>query len=188
MKAAGLLAPAIMIVMPAFAQPPAPQRTITDNRVTRGKDTNGAQQPVAAPQSTIDSLLDSTEDLNSIRDSYLRRLAGDGCRPDVAIRVAELRSRLEGKDSRGAAQDTAASQQTSFELEGSLLILAAGWYQARPEAASQRPNREAERIRLLEYVLSPETPAAGTEPSGGDRAQLKAELDRLLATCHGAGQ
>ena len=187
MKPARLLVPVILMAA-AAAQPPAPQRTILDNRVTRGKDTDKARQPGAASQGAIDSLLDSTENLNTIRDSYVRRLAGGGCRPDVAVRVAELRSRLEETNSPGAGQDAAAKQQTSVELEGSLLVVAAGWYQPRPETAQQRPNREAERTRLLEYVLSPESPAGGAEPAGTDRTQLKAELDRLLATCHGAGQ
>lgn len=188
MKIARLLAPAMLIVIWASAQPPAPQRTILDDRLTKGKDTDKTRQPAAAQQGTIDSLLDSTEDLNSIRDSYLRRLAGDGCRPDVAIRVAELRSRLDGNNSPGAGQDGAAKQQTNSEVEGSLLVLAAGWYQARPETAPPRPNRDAERNRLVEYVLSPESPAGAGDSSRADGTQLKAELDRLLATCHGTGQ
>ena len=178
---------AVLAALPGLAQPPAPQRTIMENRVTSGKDTGKAQQPAAAPAGTIDSLLDSTEDLNSIRDSYLRRLAGDGCRPDVAVRVAELRSRLEDKGS-SDPERSAAAQRTNFEIEGSLLLLAAAWYQPVREAASQHPNRESERARMLEYVLSPETTSAEAGPSGNDRAQVKAELDRLLATCHSAGR
>lgn len=169
----------------AFAQTPQPQRTILENRVTKGKDGDKTQQPAGTPESAIDSLLNSTEDLNSIRDGYLRRLAGDGCRPDVAIRVAELRSRLDQTDP--ARARNAAPQQTDFELDGELMLLAARWYDARPEVAVQRTNRDAARAQLLEEVLAPRG-ATANAPSGSDRAQLKAELDRLLATCHAAAQ
>lgn len=172
---------AIPLALAAFAQTPAPQRTILENRVTQGKD-KPAEQP--APARSLDSLLNSTEDLNSIRDGYLRRVAGDGCRPDVAIRVAELRSRL-GENGRpnGQAPIAAASSQTSADLESSLLLLAAGWYQSRPDHAPPRANREADRNQLLDFVLSPKDPEAGAAQSAADAAQVKAELDRLLATC-----
>jgi hypothetical protein len=185
MKPVAWLASALFVALSAFAQQTAPQRTILEDRVTKGKDNEKAQQPAMASEHAIDSLL-STEDLNSIRDGYVRRLAGDGCRPEVAIRVAELRWKLDENDSRGRAQN-AAAQRTAFELEGSLVILAAGWYQSPTEAAPPRANREAERTRLLEFVLSKNTPAEAP-PASADRTQLKAELDRLLATCHGAGQ
>jgi hypothetical protein len=175
----------------AFAQAPAPQRTIMENRVTHGKSTESktqADQPAPASGQTIDSLLNSTEDLNAIRDGYVRRLAGDGCRPDVAIRVAELRSRLDETASRrGQAQNTAAVDASSAELEGSLLILAAGWFQTGAATAPARANREPERAQLLDFVLSPKEPETRAAASGANAAQLKDELDRLLATCRNAG-
>jgi hypothetical protein len=158
-----------------------------ENRVSTGKTSDKPQQPAVTSPGAIDSLLDSTEDLNSIRDGYLRRLAGEGCRPDVANRVAELRSQLDENGSRGPARN-ATIQQTNFQIEGALLLLAAGWYQMPAEAAQQKTSRDAERTRQLEYVLSPGDGSVEAAPSGAGRAQLKAELDRLLATCHGAGR
>lgn len=184
-KPVWLLLAAIFATLCSFAQSAPPQRTIMENRVTTGKANDKAQQPAPASDRAIDSLLNSTEDLNSIRDGYVRRLAGDGCRPDIAIRVAELRSRLDENGSGRAA--SAGPQQTNFEMEGSLIILAAGWYEQRAETAPKRANRDAERTQLLDMVLSPGNPSAETAAPGADRAQWKAELDRLLATCHGTG-
>lgn len=196
--------PGLLAVMSAFAAvgqsgqsrqaPPtaSPQRTILDNRVIRNApgDRNKATepQPEAASGRTIDSILESTEDLNSIRDGYLRRLAGDGCPPDVAMRVADLRARLHGDGSRSSATPAAGTgaaqpRQSGADLEGSLLILAAKWYDA-PPAASVAPAlaaRDADRARLLELVLSPKEPQAAT--GGADAIQMKAELDRLLVGC-----
>jgi hypothetical protein len=140
-------------------------------------------QPEAVSGRTIDSILDSTEDLNSIRDGYLRRLAGDGCPPDVAVRVADLRARLRGDGSRSATTPAAPqSRQSEADLAASLLLLAARWYDAPPAtgAAPAIAARDADRTRLLELLLSPKEPPAA---ASADPAQMKAELDRLLAGC-----
>jgi hypothetical protein len=186
MHAKTLRAAAVLMALPAFAQSPAPQRTILENRVTQGKAKDSNLQPAGAPERTIDSLLNSTEDLNSIRDAYLRRLGGDGCRPDVAIRVAELRARLDDNDlHRGRPQNTAAAiQQTNAELTDSLLILASGWYQPRAENTASRANPERDRAQLLDFVLSAKDSVPAASP-GAAAAQSKAELERLLATCRG---
>ncbi len=171
----------------AAAQNPAPQRTILENRVTQGK--SKPEQPAPAPGQTIDSVLDSTVDLNSIRDEYVRRVAGDGCRPDVAIRVAELRARLQENSPRASqASGPAASSQTSSDLEGSLLILAAGWFQPRTEQAPPRASHEADCAQLLDFVLSPRDPEGIQARSGQDAGSVKAELDQLLATCRAGGR
>ncbi len=183
-----LYAAAYLIAVSACAQSPTPQRTILENRLTQGKTKDSTPERSATPGRAIDSLLDSTEDLNSIRDAYVRRLAGDGCRPDVAVRVAELRARLnENGAGRDRGQTTAAAIETRAEMADSLLILASGWYQQRADSAPARPNPERERAQLLDLVLSPkDSQAAGAVPAA-DAAQSKAELDRLLATCRGAG-
>ena len=189
-------------LVPAQTQPgqAAPQRTILDNRVTHGPsgEQGKEQRPPSdgAPGRTVESLLNSTEDLNSIRDGYLRRLAGDGCPPDVAIRVADLRARLSeggspsGGARRAARDNDAAQDESSAELEGSLLLLAAQWNQARPEAtpAKASAGRDSERARLLDMVLSPADPRAAATQPGADAASMKTELDRLLAGCHAAAR
>ena len=180
--------------LPCAAQQPTPQRTIMENRVIR--DAPGDRNKPAQPQEgasgrTIDSILDSTTDLNSIRDGYLRRVAGDGCPPDLAIKVADLRARLhEDAPRMGAAApaNAAQSRQNEDDLESSLLILAAKWFDAAPSSPAVATGmREAERARLLELVLSPKAPATAAT-NGADAAQMKAELERLLAGCRQAGR
>lgn len=190
MRSKLLYTAAFLIAVAAFAQEPAPQRTILENRVTQGRAKDNTSDRTAAPERAIDSVLNSTEDLNSIRDAYVRRLAGDGCRPEVAIRVAELRANLEETDThRGRSQTTAAAaQQTSAELTDSLLILASGWYQPRPESEPPRVNPDRDRAQLLDQVLSARDSQSAAPSTGADPAQAKAELDRLLATCRGAGR
>jgi len=191
---APVLVAAISVFAAAAQTPPpaSPQRTILDQRVIRNApgDRNKAPEPQAEAASgrTIDSILQSTEDLNTIRDGYLRRLAGDGCPPDVAMRVADLRARLHDDGSRSSAAPMAGAgaaqpRQTGADLEGSLLILAAKWYEP-PPAASAAPAlaaRDAERARLLELVLSPKEPQPAA--NSADAVQMKAELDRLLVGC-----
>jgi len=141
--------------------------------------------PAPAPGQTLDSILSATENLNAIRDGYLRRLAGDGCAPDVAVRVAELRARLRAGE--GPAAKKSPTAMSSADMENSLLVLAVSWYTWRPAepAATKAPGTEAERNRLLAAVLSPRE-ARDTAPKADSPAQLTAELERLLETCRAA--
>ena len=198
MRMIGAVALAGALIQAAGAQsgqstssdPGSPQRTIHENRVTTSRSGTGAneqngQQNTPSGQA-IESILSSTEDLNSIRDGYLRKLSGDGCSPDVAARVAELRAQLGEKAESGSRGQPATTQRSAADLESSMLALAADWYNRRPaessSIASANPaTRDAERGKLLESVLSPRD----SQPAGAalDKAQLKAELDRLLAAC-----
>ena len=65
------------------------------------------------------------------------------------------------------------------------ILVGAGtmWAQADPPAATARTS-EAERARLLEYVLSPGDSKAAAQSA--DAAQMRTELDRLLAGCRPA--
>ena len=158
----------------------------------------GAQAPVATPApaqdapsaapapQTLDSILSATENLNSIRDGYLRRLAGDGCAPDVAVRVAELRAQLRARA--GAEAKKAPTAMSSADLENSLLVLAVSWYTWRPvePAPAKSTVTDMERNRLLSSVLAQQQPAQAGGPQPDGPAQLNAELERLLESCRAA--
>ena len=183
MKTIGWLAAAILAPLIMLAQDAAPNRTILENRVTQGKDKDKAPDTVHAPENAVDSLLSATDDLNSIRDGYLKRLAGDGCRSEVAVRVAELRWQLQQDGAAaGRPQNSPAPQQTNLELADSLMILAAGWYRPHADTTPASARREPDRAQLLELVL-PKSDSPEAAPATADSAQLKAELERLLATC-----
>ncbi|MFN7997600.1 MAG: hypothetical protein U0Q18_28535 [Bryobacteraceae bacterium] len=163
------------------------QRTIRENRVTTSRESDRkGQEPADKPSGqAMDSILSSTEDLSSIRDAYLRVLSGDGCSPEVAARVAELRALLGEKKAAGATASLGATEKSAAELEGAMLALALDWYKRPPveSASTLAPaGRDAEHARLLEAALSPQQQPAAA--AAGDRAALKAELDKLLASCH----
>jgi len=163
------------------------QPTIREDRVTRAPAGTQNGKPDEPSQNvpsgrTMNTVLSSTEDLNSIRDAYLRRLSGDGCAPDVAVRAAELRSRLHDDAA------NAGTQRSSADIERAMLALASDWY-AKPlgEApAAAAATREAERAKLLDAALAPADSPAAAETT--DPAQLRAELDRLLAGCRSAAR
>lgn len=175
---------------PAGQQSPA-QPTIRENRVIKtplgkgGEAQDRNRNEVSGE--TLNSVLGSAEDLNAIRDNYMRRLEGDGCAPDVAIRVAELRSRLSKEGSAGRQEGT----QSSADLEGAMVVLAAEWTSktfadSSEAAATSTATRETQRARMLDAVLvSRDAPAASGSQSE-DPNQLRNELDRLLATCRSA--
>lgn len=170
------------------AQTTPAQRTIRENRVTTGKTDNAQGRDTAASGQAMDSVLSSTENLNTIRDGFLRRLSGDGCSPDVAARVAELRALLHDGEVRhgGAAlQSVSASERSRAELESAMFVLASTWYTKRTadtpgNARKPAMDSEGERTRLLESVLAPNESGAA---QSADTAQMRAELDRLLAGC-----
>jgi len=180
---------ALVTALALAAQAPA-ERTIRENRVTTGNKDDQTREAGVSGQA-LESVLSSGENLNLIRDGFLRRLSGDGCPPDVAARVAELRVQLhEGEVRHGAAgagdKGAPRSAQSSAEFESAMYVLASTWYAKRgvdTPAATARTS-DAERARLLEYVLSPGDSKAAAQSA--DAAQMRTELDRLLAGCRPA--
>src|SRR5262249_49591782 len=89
------------------AQNDAPKRTIVDSSQSQK---SGARKPETVStrdtgSTALDAVITSTENLNSIRDSNVRRL-GDGCTPDITARIGELRSQL-GLKNESAKKDPA---------------------------------------------------------------------------------
>jgi len=148
----------------------APKRTLTDSQMQK----KNAQAPAPSKDpgsSAYDALAASTENLNTIRDSNVRRL-GEGCSPDVAARIGEIRTQL-GIKSAPARKDPAA--------EAAMLTLAANWYKAAdaaPSAPRQKPSD------LLDSVLPG---SSSTAAVAQDAASLQTEMNRLLASCSADG-
>ena len=166
-----ILAGLIFVSIAVHAQNDAPKRTIVDSAPAR-KEARKAEAPARDPgSSAFDALISSTENLNTIRDSNVRRLAGDGCSPEASARIAEIRARL------GIKTGPARKDSTS---ETAMLALATNWFKAPaavPVVAQQN------RSDLLEAVLP------GSEKKSDaaqDTAALQTEMDRLLASCAGA--
>jgi len=142
--------------------------------------------PVARPapdnarnpgSSALDALSSSTENLNLIRDGNVRRLTGDGCAPEVSARIHDLRARL------GIATPPAAETRNPG-TESAALALASGWFKSPSEAAAVAAQQK--KTDLLDSVLpGSEKTAKPAETPAPDAADLRMELDHLVASCGG---
>jgi hypothetical protein len=167
----------------------AVQRTIKENPIARGSEAKApANTSAPAPGQALESIFASSEDLNAIRDGYLRRLSGDGCPTDVAIHVAELRARLRDLESDAPAAETVAkpklaSLQTSAEMELALQALAATWKdRALADTMPPAASRESDQAKMLSQVL-PVAAAQGPAAQPANAAQLRSEIARLMEGC-----
>jgi hypothetical protein len=148
----------VTLAAAGLAQPPAQQPP---------------RKPPAAPANptgTMDSLSNSLQDLNAIRDGNLNRVQKDGCSAETAARLTELRGKLRQLDTESV--DAPA--------------LAADWFKPAPVKQEEQSEREN---RLLDAVL-PGTVAAPAKPAvqrpkanEEELARLRSEFARLSAAC-----
>jgi hypothetical protein len=151
----------------------APKRTIVDSSQSQKSNTR-KPEPASAHDSgstALDAVITSTENLNTIRDSNVRRLS-DGCSPDITARIGELRAQL------GLKNDSAKKDPSS---ETAMLALASSWFKNGPVNPSANPPAPPQQNKsdLLASVL----PGTEPRPVPRDTVSLQAELDNLLAAC-----
>jgi hypothetical protein len=172
---------------------------------------NGAEQSPKSADSDLDldvlhTMKTSTQDLNIIRDGNLRRVQTPGCAPELASRIADLKSRLELQESSLRVEETppeTAPRKTAARA-GSSAAVADDSFKAptRSPASSPTSGETADtKNSQLDAVLglsTGETPAvkpAAAKPAdnGVDRkqaeleiARIQAELDRLTSACKAA--
>lgn len=152
------------------AQSDAPKRTIFDSSQSQ-KSNARKPDPASSHDSgstALDAVITSTENLNAIRDSNVRRL-NDGCSSDITSRIGELRAQL------GLKNDSAKKDPNS---ETAMLTLASNWFKntpANPPAPPQQNKND---------VLASVLPGADARPASRDTVGLQAELDNLLAACN----
>jgi hypothetical protein len=140
----------------------------------------------------LDALDGSLRDLNAIRDANVLRLQKDGCPPEVASRVADLKGQLaaaqaELKNLGGADAPAAVHQPAAADPND----VATAWFQS---AQSDGPRNPA--VDLVDSVLpadmaptrAPQNPQpllAGlrSQTLAQDVARMQAEIARLQAAC-----
>jgi hypothetical protein len=176
----------------------APKRTVFDSRTSNLKKQEPPAAEAAKPRGTatpenargastraLDSLGSSLEDLNTIRDSNVRGLTKDGCAPEVAARIADLRTRLQ--IATGAPDIAAKGSHGVREDSGSeTLALASNWFKSGSAGSSLSTKDKSNE--LLDSVL-PDSPArkqADSRAENRDAAGLNSEIEHLLATCPAA--
>jgi hypothetical protein len=154
----------------------------------------------------FDALSRSLRDLNAIRDGNLGRVQKDGCPPEIASRISDLKGKLQRDEfeiNGGEAPATGSADRTAPARSGGAdpLGLAADWFKrpaAREGAATawaqgSGNNRESQ---LLDEALSgPESTASLQQDSKSpeaekmrrsiqdDMARIQAEIARLSGAC-----
>ena len=158
----------------------------------------------------FDSLSKSLQDLSAVRDGNLWRVQKDGCPPEIASRMADLRARLETDEVElkgGESSAPAAASTESKQKAGSAdrLAIAADWFKQpanteAPAAASGSgaAGGNSRESKLLEAALagnrsaaSPASPVDPKSPEGErarktaeeDIARIKGELAQLSGAC-----
>jgi len=157
-------------------------------RTLRSKGTPAApaaRETQTAPRATVDvldSLTTSLQDLNAIRDGNLARVQKEGCPPEVASRLADLRSRLRQADP-PQPKDRAAA--------GDPMAIASDWFKQAPKAEAPLPGADTHDGKLLDNVLG-ESAARPAETRRKDTeeeiARIKAEIAQLSGACGALGK
>lgn len=156
----------------------------------------------------FDSLSKSLQDLSSVRDGNLWRVQKDGCPPEIASRMADLRGKLETYELElNGAEASAAANARSKEVRGSgdRLAIAADWFKSPADkeastavAGSGAVSGNSRESKLLDAALAgngsaaasamridPKSPESErTRKAAEDEiARIKGELAQLSGAC-----
>jgi hypothetical protein len=162
----------------------------------------------AVDADALHSLSKALQDRNAIRDGNLLLVQKDGCPPELASRIADLKAKLQGYEYEltGATAPANASGQRSIEKSGGpdALAVANEWFKRardrQPAAAGSDSEGAGHRTReskLLDAALAgtetgvvPEridakSPVAERNRKAveDDMARVKAELEQLSGAC-----
>jgi hypothetical protein len=150
-----------------------------------------ARKPAAPPPNTaspgaMDSLSNSLQDLNAIRDANLSRIQTAGCAPETAARLTDLRVKLRQSEAELSGESLSKSS-TVVDPQ----IIAADWFKRKPDRSEPADARES---RLLTEVLpggaalrvagvKPQQSAEQKKALEDEISRLRTEISRLSATC-----
>ena len=146
-------------------------------------------------EGALDALGGSLRDLNAIRDANVLRLQKDGCPPEVASRIADLKGKLAAQDAelKGLPVGGSAPAAPRRTAAADPIEVAQSWFKSAPGEAAR--NQAASD--LLDSVLPggmAETRARPSNPqsleAGARRnvlsqeiARTEAEIERLQGAC-----
>jgi hypothetical protein len=171
--------------------------------VERSSKPSDSNRPLDS--NAFDSLSKSLQDLSSVRDGNLWRVQKDGCPPEIASRMADLRGKLETYElERNGAESSASASARSKEVRGSAdrLAIATDWFKTRAykeaAAGSGTPGGNSRESKLLDAALAgngsgaapesrfdPKSPEAERTRKAAeeDIARIKGELAQLSGAC-----
>jgi len=160
-----------------------------------------------ADSGALDSLSKSLQDLNAIRDANLSLVQKDGCAPELASRIADLKAKLRNDEfelnGAEAPQTPIAAHTEENASAADPLAIANEWFRHTPDPKQVRPD-DSNRVResrQLDAVLSgtqapasPERRIEAKSPEAeqnrrvieADMARVKSELEELSSACAAA--
>ena len=177
--------------------------------LVRSANAASAPDPRAADSGSLDALSKSLQDLNAVRDGNLSLVQKDGCAPELASRIADLKSKLRSDELELNGTETAASspadahtpEKATATNAADPMAVASDWFKHPADAKpSARPDDSA-RTResaLLDAVLAgaqaPAPPERRMDPKSpeaeqnrkaieADMARVKSELEQLSGAC-----
>jgi hypothetical protein len=155
---------------------------------------NGAGQSAKSADADLDldvlyTMKTSTQDLNVIRDANLQRVQTGGCAPELASRIADLKSRLELEESLLRGEETPPAEpaaKKSAARAGSSAAIADEWFKspAKPAASSEPADSKASQLDAVLGLSAGEAPVAkpaSEKPAekSVDRKQAEIEISRI---------
>jgi hypothetical protein len=179
---------------------------------TKGANPASTPDPRAADSGALDALNKSLQDLNAVRDANLSLVQKDGCVPELASRIADLKAKLRsdefelnGTESPAAAPtDIHSPEKASAANATDPMVVASDWFKhpadpkqtARPDDSSR--TRESSQLDAVltgtqapaapERRLDPKSPEAeqNRKAMEADMARVKSELEQLSSACAAA--
>ena len=177
-----------------------PQRTVHAASATTAPAQGSDDRGRGANPHALDSLSSSTDDLNAIRDSNLRKLTKDGCSPEISGRMAEVKGRLRAAEAelQGVEPPPPASADKAAPSapQGSAQAIATDWFKPADPASTTAKSRESQSKDLVGSVLPGVAARTVTHPKAPltaekrqvleqDLAVFKAEIEHLSVACPG---
>lgn len=176
---------------------------------TKGASSASSPDPRAADSGALDALNKSLQDLNAVRDANLSLVQKDGCAPELASRIADLKARLRsdefelnGTESPAAAPtDAHAPEKTSAANATDPMTVASDWFKhpADPKQALRPDDSSRTRENTLldavltgaqvpvapQHRLDPKSPEAEQNRKAieAEMARVKSELEQLSSAC-----
>jgi hypothetical protein len=179
---------------------------------TKGANQASSTDPRAADSGALDALNKSLQDLNAVRDANLSLVQKDGCAPELASRIADLKAKLHsdefelnGTESPAAAPtDAHTPEKASAANAADPMAVASDWFKhpadpkqtARPDDSIR--TRESTQLDAVltgtqapvaqERRFDPKSPEAeqNRKAMEADMARVKSELEQLSSACAAA--
>jgi len=174
--------------------------------LVKGANAASAADPRAADSGSLDALSKSLQDLNAVRDGNLSLVQKDGCAPELASRIADLKAKLRSDEFELNGTESPAVPPTETHMPEKAnvadpMAVASEWFKhpadsrqtARPDDASR--TRESSQLdAVLAGAQAPAPPERRMDPKSpeaeqnrkaieADMARVKSELEQLSGAC-----